>query len=66
MKIVPRTATVNLLGPTRLLNELKKEDIRLVLNGEGDSVDARLELPPAFSGKVLLLSTKPAKFRQTK
>lgn len=65
-KIEPRTATVNLLGPTRLLNELRKEDIRLILNGEGESVDARLELPSAFSGKVVLLSTKPAKFSQSK
>lgn len=64
--ISPLTATVSLLGPTKLLEELKKEDIRLVLNGEGDAVDARLELPAAFSGKLILLSTKPAKFSQSK
>jgi YbbR domain-containing protein len=60
IKVEPRLATVSLLGPPRLLEELKKEDIKLVIDSGGS--EPRLELPSALQGKVILKSIKPSKF----
>ena len=60
---VPRTATVNILGPSKLLDQLKKSDIKIVLNA---ALEPQLELPPAFDGQLVLKSVNPRKFTQAK
>lgn len=65
VKVEPGLATVNLLGPSRLLGELKKEDIKLVFD-HSEASAPRLELPVAVQGKVVLKSIMPAKFVQSK
>jgi hypothetical protein len=60
---VPRTATVNILGPSKLLDQLKRNDIKIVLNA---ALEPQLELPPAFDGKLILKSVNPGKFTQAK
>jgi YbbR domain-containing protein len=59
----PRTASVNILGPSKLLDQLKKNDIKIVLNA---ALEPRLDLPPAFDGKLILKSVNPSKFTQAK
>ena len=59
----PRTATVNIRGPLKLLDELKKDQIRIVLNA---ALEPQLELPSAFDGKVILKSVNPSKFTPAK
>jgi YbbR domain-containing protein len=60
---VPRIATVNILGPPKLLDQLKRNDIKIVLNA---ALEPQLELPPAFDGKLILKSVNPGKFTQLK
>lgn len=60
---VPRTATVDILGPPKLLDQLKRNDIKIVLNA---ALEPQLELPPAFDGKLILKSVNPGKFTQLK
>jgi YbbR domain-containing protein len=60
---VPRTATVNILGPSRLLDQLKRNDIKIVLNA---ALEPQLELPPGLDGKLILKSVNPSKFTQAK
>jgi len=60
---VPRIATVNILGPPKLLDQLKRNDIKIVLNA---ALEPQLELPPAFDGKLILKSVNPGKFTQRK
>ena len=62
-EVVPRTATVNILGPSKLLDQLKRNDIKIVLNA---ALEPQLELPPAFDGKLILKSVNPGKFTQAK
>ena len=57
--VEPHTITVNLLGPPHLLDSLKHEDIKVMLD---DDFTPRLEVPAALKGKVTLKSTSPAKF----
>ena len=59
----PRTASVNIIGPSKLLNELQKNEVRIVLNA---ALEPKLELPPAFDGKLILKSVNPSKFTQAK
>jgi YbbR domain-containing protein len=60
---VPRIATVNILGPPKLLDQLKRNDVKIVLNA---ALEPQLELPPAFDGKLILKSVNPGKFTQLK
>ena len=64
MKVQHGLATVSLIGPAVLLETLKKEDIKLVL--EKDAAEPRLDLPSELQGKVVLKSIKPAKFVQSR
>ncbi|HEY2964038.1 MAG TPA: CdaR family protein [Pyrinomonadaceae bacterium] len=57
------SVTATLLGPASILETIKPEDLRIVVNANGE---AQLELPPALSGKVSLKSTKPEKFQRFK
>ena len=61
-KMQPATASVTLLGPARVLETLKAEELKLVIEQNGP----RLELPPALNGKVSLKSTQPGKFTNVK
>jgi YbbR domain-containing protein len=54
----PASASVTVLGPARLINSLKPEDLKVVVDGNGP----KLELPPALKGKVIMKSIQPGKF----
>ena len=60
---LPRTASVNLVGPSKLLDQLKKEQIKIVLNS---ALEPQLQLPPTFDGKLILKSINPSKFTEAK
>ena len=62
-RINPGTASVLLSGPSSVMDQLRQEDVRVVVDvsNTGDSV-ARLDLPPAFKNRIKVLSIKPAKF----
>jgi YbbR domain-containing protein len=57
-KVQPATTSVTLLGATSLIDSLKPEDVRIVLDGS----EPRLELPEALRGKVFLKSVQASKF----
>ena len=54
----PATASVTVLGPSRLVDTLKTEDLKVVVDGNGP----KLQLPPALNGKVSMKSIQPGKF----
>jgi YbbR domain-containing protein len=56
--IQPRTTTVTLFGPASLLAELRPQDIRIVVESTGNTVEPRLELPPSFQGRIILRPLK--------
>ena len=59
-KVEPATTSVTLLGATSLLDSLKAEDLKIVLDAAGQT--PRLELPQALKGKVFLKSVQASKF----
>ncbi|HJU91563.1 MAG TPA: CdaR family protein [Pyrinomonadaceae bacterium] len=59
-KVQPATTSVTLLGATSLIDSLKAEDLKIVLDGVG--LTPRLELPEALKGKVFLKSVQASKF----
>ena len=65
--INPRTASVILSGPSSLINQLQREEVKVVVDvsNSGASV-ARLDLPPSFKNRIKVLSIKPAKFSVNK
>ncbi|HEV8366964.1 MAG TPA: CdaR family protein [Pyrinomonadaceae bacterium] len=63
IQVLPRTAAVIVLGPARMLDGLKNEDIRIVLNTE---MEPHLELTTGVQSKVVLKSTNPIKFNRLK
>ena len=58
-KVQPATTSVTLLGLASLINSLKSEEVRIVLNGD---LEPRLALPEALKGKVILKSVGTSKF----
>jgi YbbR domain-containing protein len=58
----PATATVVVYGPPNILNDLKADDIKLILPASGDTSGATLEFPEAIRDKLILKSIKPARF----
>ena len=60
---VPHTATVNIMGPSKLLDQLKRNEIKIILNA---ALEPKLEVPPAFDGQLVLKSVNPSKFTQAK
>ncbi|MCA1850171.1 MAG: YbbR-like domain-containing protein, partial [Acidobacteria bacterium] len=61
--ISPRTATVTLNGPRSLLDRLRAEEFRIILEAaEGDSISPRLILPAEMEGHVELRSYKLSGF----
>jgi YbbR domain-containing protein len=60
---VPATANVTLRGPRSIVETLKPEDVRLVVEpSESGRAAPRLSLPPATQGRVELVSTTPTQF----
>jgi YbbR domain-containing protein len=58
-KVQPATTSVTLLGVQSLINSLKSEEVRIVLDGD---LQPRLEIPEALKGKVVLKSVSASKF----
>lgn len=56
--VQPATASVTLLGPWSLVESLKTEDLKIVVDGNGP----KLQLPPPLTGKVSMKSIQPGKF----
>ena len=61
-KVQPATTSVTLLGATSLLDSLKTDDVKIVLDAVGQTLEPRLELPQALQGKVFLKSVHASKF----
>lgn len=59
-KVQPATTSVTLLGVESMINSLKPEEVKIVLDGDG--LEPRLELPQALNGKVILKSLSASKF----
>jgi YbbR domain-containing protein len=59
----PSTASVTLRGPRSVVESLRPEDVRLVVEPREDGpAPPRLSLPAAAQGRVELVSTSPAQF----
>ena len=59
----PARAAVTLRGPRSVMQNLRADELSLVLEPGGDGqVRARLRLPPALEGRVEVLSTQPEQF----
>jgi YbbR domain-containing protein len=58
-RVQPSTASVTLLGPAGMLDSLKPEELKIVVDG---TTGPRIELPPALNGKVSLKSIQPSRF----
>lgn len=61
--VSPATAAVTLRGPRTVVEALRPEDVRLVVEAaEGGQAAPRLSLPPAAHGRVELVSATPSEF----
>ena len=60
--VQPATTSVTLSGGASLLDSLKAEDLKIVLDSAGSTLEPRLELPAALKGKVILKSVHTSKF----
>src|SRR5687768_2495397 len=61
-KVQPGATSVTLLGGASLLDTLKAEDLKIVLEAVGQTLEPRLELPDTLKGKITLKSIQPSKF----
>jgi YbbR domain-containing protein len=60
---VPASATVTLRGPRSVVEALRAEDVRVVVEvGEDGSNTPRLSLSPTVAGRVELVSISPSEF----
>jgi YbbR domain-containing protein len=61
--VTPAIATVTLRGPRSVVEALRPEDVRLVVEVVADGTPApRLSLPPTAADRVELVSTSPSEF----
>jgi hypothetical protein len=58
-EVQPATTSVTLLGVASLINLLKPEEVKIVLDAD---LEPRLEIPEALKGKVILKSVSTSKF----
>jgi len=58
-KVQPSTTSVTLLGVESMINSLKPEEVKIVLDG---NLQPRLEIPQALKGKMILKSVSASKF----
>ena len=61
-KVQPATTTVTLRGATSVLDSLKTEELKIVLDQAGETLEPRLELPQPVKDKVSLKSVHTSKF----
>jgi len=61
-KVQPATTSVTVLGVASLVNSLKPDEVRIVLDAVGQNLEPRLEVPDALKGKVTLKSVQTSKF----
>ena len=60
-QVSPQIVSVTLRGPRAIVESLRPEDVRVVVEtGDDGSPVPRLSLPPAATGRVQLLSTTPS------
>jgi len=59
-KVQPATTSVTVLGVASFLESLKREELKIVL--DGDDFRPRLELPDALKGKIVLKSVQTSRF----
>ena len=59
-KVQPATTSVTLLGVASMINSLRPEEVKIVL--DGNNLEPRLEVPDALRGKVTLKSVHTSKF----
>ena len=61
--VTPAVVTVTLRGPRSIVESLRPEDVRIVVEAGPDGTPApRLTLPPSAAGRVELVSTSPSEF----
>src|SRR5947209_18359620 len=61
--VTPAVVTVTLRGPRSIVEALRPEDVRIVVEAGPDGTPApRLTLPPSAAGRVELVSTSPLEF----
>lgn len=58
-KVQPATTSVILLGAATLINSLKPEEVKILLNAD---LEPQVEIPQALKGKVILKSVSTSKF----
>jgi YbbR domain-containing protein len=59
----PKTAIVTLFGPASVIDQLKTEDVKVLLvSTSSGSLETRLSLPPGLQDRVSLKSIKPSQF----
>jgi YbbR domain-containing protein len=64
VKVTPQAVSVTVLGPSRLVETLRPEDLKVVLVGE--TLQSKLVLPPSLEGKLSLKSLQPSQFTRSK
>jgi len=57
-RVQPASASVTVLGPVSMVDSMKPEDLKIVVDGNGP----KLQLPPALNGKVSMKSIEPGSF----
>ena len=61
--VTPAVVTVTLRGPRSIVESLRPEDVRIVVEAGPDGTPSpRLTLPPSAAGRVELVSTSPSEF----
>src|SRR5256714_7092146 len=61
--VTPAVVTVTLRGPRSIVEALRPEDVRIVVEAGPEGTPApRLTLPPSAAGRVELVSTSPSEF----
>ena len=61
-KVQPATTAVTVLGVASVVNSLKPEELRIVVDSDGQNLKPRLEVPDVLKGKVILKSVQTSKF----
>ena len=62
-KVQPATTTVTVLGAASLINSLKAEEVKIVLDND---LKPQLQVPDALKGKIKLKSVQTSKFTSLK
>ena len=57
-RVQPASASVTVLGPASMVNSLKTDDLKIIVDDNGP----KLQLPPALNGKINMKSIQPGKF----